>query len=127
VSSSKTNKVFVFGSNLMGIHGAGSAKEAHKNWGAEWGAGSGPTGHAYAIPTKTTPKGPVLEVGVIRDFVRNFLDYARAHPEFEFHCVRIGCGYAGYKEADIAPLFRGAPPNVHLPFEFTSIINPKEK
>lgn len=47
-----SDHIFVFGSNLAGIHGAGSARHAQKHHGAEWLVGSGPTGRAYAIPTK---------------------------------------------------------------------------
>ena len=38
------NEIFVFGSNLAGRHGAGSAKEAIKNWGAKYGVGFGRPG-----------------------------------------------------------------------------------
>lgn len=119
----KDGAIFVFGSNLAGIHGAGSAKEAHKNWGAEWAVGNGRTGRAYAIPTKPAPYQPSLGIPEIKNFVDNFLDYARAHPELEFHCVRIGCGKAGYTDKQMAPLFVGAPPNVKLPFEFKQVID----
>jgi hypothetical protein len=32
-----------------------------------------------------------------------------------FLVTKIGCGLAGLKEADIAPMFRDAPANVGLP------------
>ena len=44
-----------------------------------------------------------------------FLAYARAHPELTFEVTRVGCGLAGYTDADIAPLFKGAPSNCTLP------------
>ncbi len=118
----KDGAIFEFGSNLAGIHGAGSAKEAHVNWGAEWTVGVGRTGRAYAIPTKPAPYQPSLAVEMIAKHVLDFLEYARKHPELEFHCVRIGCGRAGYTDKQMAPLFRGAPSNVKLPFEFTSVL-----
>lgn len=114
--------IFVFGSNLAGIHGAGSAKEAHRNWGAEWGVGSGRTGRAYGIPTKPAPYQPSYAVGMIAKNVLDFIEYAKAHPELEFHVVRIGCGRAGYNDNQMAPLFRGSPENVKLPFEFNFIL-----
>ena len=43
--------IFVFGSNLAGRHGAGSALHAAKRYGAQRGIGEGRTGDAYAIPT----------------------------------------------------------------------------
>lgn len=116
-------KIFVFGSNLAGIHGAGSAREAHTNWGAEWGVGQGRTGRAYAIPTKPAPYQPSLAVSAIAGHVLTFMDYARANPKLEFHCVRIGCGKAGYTDKLMAPLFKDAPDNVMLPFEFNFVLD----
>lgn len=43
--------IFVFGSNLAGRHGAGSALEALKKHGAIYGQGVGRQGNSYAIPT----------------------------------------------------------------------------
>jgi hypothetical protein len=45
-------RIFVFGSNLSGIHGGGAARYAFDNLDAEWGVGEGITGRSYAIPTK---------------------------------------------------------------------------
>ena len=44
-------EIFVFGSNLEGMHMGGAARIAHEKFGAEWGVGDGPTGRCYAIPT----------------------------------------------------------------------------
>lgn len=44
-------EIFVFGSNLAGMHGGGAARVAHRYFGAEWGVGVGSTGQTYAIPT----------------------------------------------------------------------------
>ena len=106
--------IFVFGSNLAGRHGKGAAKFAREQYGAVYGVGEGPTGHAYALPTKdqglrtrTLPN--------IQNSVRTFIAYARSRPDLEFTVTRVGCGLAGYKDTDIAPLFRGAPKNCILP------------
>ena len=114
-------RVFVFGSNLIGYHGAGSAKEAHRNHGAQWGVGSGPTGNAYAIPTKDGVYR-TLPLDRIMRHVGDFRDYAEAHPECEFAVVEIGCGLAGYTPKDIAPLFHSMPPNVKLPLSFQKVL-----
>lgn len=50
------NTVFVFGSNPEGIHGAGAAKTAATQFGAQRGVGEGITGNAYALPTKDLQK-----------------------------------------------------------------------
>lgn len=98
----KTNEVFVFGSNLEGAHGGGAARLAYEKFGAEWGVGVGPTGQCYAIPT--------MQGGVeaIKPYVDDFITYAKQHPENVFYVTRIGCGTAGFKDEEIAPLFAAA-------------------
>lgn len=109
--------IFVFGSNLAGIHGAGSALHAKRFHGAVEGVGEGLTGAAYAIPTKSA-KLNTLTLAQIALHVKRFLDYAREHPEMRFTVVAIGCGLAGYTPEQIAPMFRVAASNVTLPRDF---------
>ncbi len=45
------NEVFVFGSNLQGMHGGGAARKAYKDFGAIMGQGVGLQGQSYAIPS----------------------------------------------------------------------------
>jgi len=106
-------RIFVFGSNEKGTHGAGAAKYAHRVYGARAGDGVGPTGNAYAIPTKILPtrKKRQLLLSDIQADVNAFLVYAREWPEHTFLVSRIGCGLAGYTDAEIAPMFTGAPDN----------------
>lgn len=112
------SRVFVFGSNLKGIHGKGSALVARQNFGAMLGIGEGPMGgdppRCYALPTKIGPyeRMPYATVAL---HVEKFIQYAHEHPELEFDIVRVGCGLAGFSEDDISPLFIGAPANCHLP------------
>lgn len=107
-------EIFVFGSNLAGIHGAGSALHAAKHHGAKRGIGVGRVGNSYAIPTKDR-NFKVLPVHEIEKYVTEFLDHARNCPKDTFKVVRVGCGLAGYKDWQIAPLFTGASDNVILP------------
>jgi hypothetical protein len=109
--------VFVFGSNLAGRHGKGSALEAVKNHGAIRGVGWGRQGDSYAIPTKDFHLR-TLPLPMIQYFCRVFLDHARMHPGDTFKVVEIGCGLAGYKPRQIAPFFDYAPRNVHIPYSF---------
>lgn len=108
--------VFVFGSNLAGRHGKGAALEARQRWGAEYGVGRGRTGNAYAIPTKDHELRP-LPLESIRTYVREFVAYAREHPALRFYVTRVGCGLAGYSEAQIRPMFEGAPENCEFTWE----------
>jgi hypothetical protein len=107
-------KIFVFGSNLAGKHGAGAARAARLEHGARWGVGEGLTGNAYAIPTKDELLRP-RRLRDIRASVERFVAFARARADLEFQVTRVGCGYAGYDDKDIAPMFAGAPDNCELP------------
>lgn len=118
VNSLADNEVFVFGSNLRGWHQGGAAKHAQRYFGAVWGQGVGLQGQSYAIPT--------MQGGVetIKPYVDDFIAFACEHPELRFLVTRIGCGIAGYKDEEIAPLFRKALclDNIILPYEFVKVI-----
>lgn len=103
-------EIFVFGSNLAGIHGAGAAKTAYKKHGARWGMGVGHYGCSYAIPTKDQSI-KTMSLRDVSTFVGAFILYAAAHPEWDFKVTRIGCGLAGFSDAEIAPLFTNATGN----------------
>jgi hypothetical protein len=117
ITSLQPNEVFVFGSNLSGRHGKGAAKTAMR-WGAKYGVGSGPMGQTYAIPTKAVSVYQTLPLERIHSYVLEFLQYAKSHPELSFLVTEIGCGLAGYKPKDIAPMFKGFSDNVILPERF---------
>ena len=114
ITSLRADEVFVFGSNLAGMHGGGAARAAFEKFGAVWGCGVGLQGQSYAIPT--------MQGGVetIKPYVDEFIKFADCHPELTFLVTRIGCGIAGFTDEEIAPLFVRAInlPNVHLPKEF---------
>lgn len=110
-------KIFVFGSNLAGRHGKGAALFARRYRQAVYGNGIGRQGNSYAIPTKDYYLRP-LPLREIRKYVWEFLLYAKRHPELKFEVTRIGCGYAGYTDDEISPMFRNAPPNCFLPDEW---------
>lgn len=113
--------IFVFGSNLAGRHGAGSARHAMQHHGAVYGQGSGLHGHSYAIPTKDS-KLKTLPLFEIRNRVSAFLRFAEDYPLLQFEVVEIGCGLAGYKPEQIAPMFRQTPANVNLSNRFKAIL-----
>ena len=112
-----SKEIFVFGSNLSGIHGAGAAKAAFEDYGARWHVGFGPQGNSFAIPTKDWDI-ETLPLPTITVFVDLFKDYARLNDDFKFRLTAIGCGLAGYAPADIGPMFKGVTSNVVLPLEF---------
>ena len=106
--------IFVFGSNLAGIHGAGAARFAVINHGARYRQGIGLQGNSYAIPTKDHHIN-TLPLEEIRKHVDVFIAFAMEHPELTFEVTRIGCGLAGYTDFQIAPMFEFAPANCQLP------------
>lgn len=114
--------ILVFGSNLAGRHGKGAALWARQNRGAIYGVGVGPQGDAYAIPTKDR-RLRVLPLNVIQSHVATFLAYARQRPGVEFEVTPIGCGLAGYRPDQIAPMFVDAPANVRLPDAFRDVLS----
>ena len=119
----KRNEIFVFGSNLLGIHGSGAAKDA-MSFGAVRGIGIGHEGQTYALPTKDH-KIKTLPLEEIQRFVNEFYDYVVQHPEFIFLITKIGCGLAGYTVEQIAPMFNKFVnlPNARLPKEFVEHLN----
>lgn len=118
ITSLAHNEVFVFGSNLQGSHGGGAAAAAVRYFGAIWGQGVGMQGQSYAIPTMHGG------VDAIRPYVDEFIEYAKGHPELTFLVTRIGCGIAGFRDEEIAPLFTDALDlaNVLLPKTFVSVL-----
>ena len=108
------DEIFVFGSNLEGMHGGGAAALAYRKFGAVWGQGVGLQGMSYGIPT--------MHGGVetIKPYVDEFIDFAKSHPELRFLVTKIGCGIAGFRIEEIAPLFAEAinVKNIVLPREF---------
>lgn len=112
------NQVFVFGSNLAGMHGGGAARIARLRFGAVMGKGVGMQGRSYAIPT--------MQGGTetIRPYVNDFIAYAKEHPELTFLVTPIGCGIAGFEPEDIAPLFEEASnvENIWLPESFWKVL-----
>ena len=102
ITDLEPNEIFVFGSNLAGAHGGGAAAIAWRKFGAVWGEGVGLQGKTYAIPT--------MQGGVetIKPYVDEFIAFAKSKPELTFLVTRIGCGIAGFRDEEIAPLFAEA-------------------
>lgn len=107
ISCLKPNQVFVFGSNMNGFHGAGSAgyasfgvhgnhwrsREYHKKpdgWKGLWnvkgraeGYQEGTAGRSYALPTVSTVKKPLLD-NVVSENITRFYRFAESRPDLEF-------------------------------------------
>lgn len=123
IDSLAANEVFVFGSNLAGQHGAGAAHTALDKFGAVWGAGDGFMGRSYAIPTMHGG------LDAIAPYVDRFIAFAKANPKLKFLVTRIGCGIAGFTDAQMASLFVEAVnvENIYLPQSFWDAIEKSYK
>lgn len=110
--------IFVFGSNRLGVHGAGAARFARLRHGAIYGQGEGLQGTSYALPTKQTPY-VTLGLSEIREHVERFKAFAASRPDLTFNVTPVGCGYAGYSQHQIKPLFEPLPSNCRYSKEWT--------
>lgn len=119
ITTLQPNEIFVFGSNLSGMHGGGAARLAYQKFGAIWGQGVGLQGQSYGIPT--------MQGGVdtIKPYVDAFIEFAKTHPQLKFLVTEIGCGIAGFSVEEIAPLFKLAidVENIYLPERFWMVLN----
>ena len=122
ITELKPKEIFVFGSNLAGAHCGGAAWLAYNRFGAIWGQGTGLQGQSYGIPT--------MQGGVetIRPYVDEFISFAKTRPDLKFYVTQIGCGIAGFKVGEIAPLFQAAVDveNIILPQAFVEVISRPE-
>ena len=119
ITTLQPNEIFVFGSNLSGMHGGGAARLAYQKFGAIGGQGVGLQGQSYGIPT--------MQGGVdtIKPYVDEFIEFAKTHPQLKFLVTEIGCGIAGFSVEEIAPLFKQAieVENIYLPERFWLVLN----
>ena len=96
-------EIFVFGSNLSGIHGAGAAREAYENFRAIWGVGDGIMGQSYVLPTKGKDI-TFIPLSEVETHIKNFLVFAKRNENMCFWMTRVGCGLAGFRDEQIATL-----------------------
>jgi hypothetical protein len=118
VHTASDDRIFVFGSNLQGIHGAGAARYACRELDYPPGVGEGLNLRAYALPTCSEPGVP-LGLEEVRAAVGRFIATAslmkRIVPVMRFFVSEVGCGFAGFTAEQIAPMFEHAPDNCDLP------------
>lgn len=114
ITELQPDDVFCFGSNALGEHYGGAARYAYDHFGAIWGRGEGIQGQSYAIPTLSKAMKP-YSISMLERITGTFIYYAKQHPEKTFLLTKVGCGIAGFSEAEIAPLFKYAPRNVVKP------------
>lgn len=150
ISSLKENQVFVFGSNIFGFHGAGSAGFASfgiagnhwrefeydkkpDGWKGKWnikgvgeGYQEGMEGKSYALPTVTKAGAKrSLSLAQIQLNISKLYDFARQHPELEFLVAQENkIGLNGYRPEEMGQAFRATeiPDNVVFEEEFAKLL-----
>ncbi len=108
LTSLPPNNIFVFGSNIHGMHEGGAARIAYRRFGAEWGVGEGLVAQTYALPTM---EGPLA----FEAASRRFIAMAATRHDLTFWLTKVGCGIAGYDERQVKHWFAAAPLNVIKP------------
>ena len=124
----EANEVFVFGSNLNGVHAGGASLMALRSFGAEWGQTEGLQGKSYAIPTDIRGEAVDNVSAYLKKHIDKFLNYAKSHQDKTFLVTKVGCGNAGFDEEFMAQFFKDAleMKNVRLPREFVEILTKEE-
>lgn len=113
--------IFVFGSNMAGTHAGGAAKIALQHFGATKGVGRGWAGQSFAIPTMNEHLQQ-MPLSQIQYYIDDFKIYVKNHPKMKFFITAVGCGVAGYKVEEIAPMFKGIGRQVIFPSSFRPFV-----
>jgi hypothetical protein len=150
ITKLELNQIFVFGSNLSGFHGAGSAGYASfgvagnrwrefdyanksDGWKGKWnvkgcaeGYQMGEEGASYAIPTvKKAGEKRSLTPQQIENSIRKFYNYARMYPDYEFFVAQENKpGLNGYSPQEMATMYSCAeiPDNVIFEEGFNKLL-----
>lgn len=48
-----------------------------------------------------------MPLSQIQHYIDDFKIYVKHHPKMKFFITAVGCGVAGYKVEEIAPMFKG--------------------
>lgn len=114
ITKLKDREIIVVGTNRMGSHLGGLARQAVDNFGLEWGVDEGLSGKCYAFPTLDLRMKKVSHLEFRQSAVR-FLATTKALPEYTFYLTKIGTGIAGFSEDYVKEFFKECPDNVVKP------------
>ena len=105
ITSLEPNQIIVVGTNTAGMHGAGLAALAARDFGLEAGVGEGLSGKTcYAYPTLNGDLEKRTDAAMKRS-AQQFYATVKALPEKQFLLTKVGCGIAGYDESYMKELF----------------------
>lgn len=123
INKIKQNQIFIFGSNLTGRHGKGSALFAKQKCGAIYGQASGLQGNSYAIITKDLTKKihPSISKDFIIQQIKDLYDFALSDYglKYEFIVAYSGIGenLNNYTNQEMADMFSSYPVPKNIIFE----------
>jgi len=155
ITELKSDEVFVFGSNLDGFHGAGSAGYATFNesgnvwrkynydklpdgtkgkWNVK-GKGKGPQvgeiGKSYALPTVTRAgQKKSLSPEQIKNYIKELYDFINSRLHLKFYIAQdVKVGLNGYSSQEMADMFGSfvIPDNAYFKEEFADLIGKETK
>lgn len=125
------NGIYVFGSNLEGRHGKGSALIAYREFDAEYGNSNGPQGRSYAIITKDLNKRvhPSIPRFYIETQIERLYTCARFNQHMDFYIAYTTMpNLNGYSPQEMAEMFSAwpIPENIVFEEEFSKLLTPKQ-
>jgi hypothetical protein len=120
ITELKDNQIFVFGSNLLGNHLGGAAKQAYEQFGAEWGVGEGLTGQCYAFPTLDKQMNKI-ENKELLEHIKKLIKCCEDNQDKTFLLTAVGTGICGHTHNHMICLFNRfeLPKNLVMPLEWT--------
>lgn len=123
------NQIFVFGSNVDGWHGAGTAKIALEKFGAIYGKGYGLNGQSYGLVTVDLKerRAPSRTKDQIKKEIDLLYQFAKIKNDKEFLIAytATGTNLNGYSSAEMAKMFASfkIPNNVIFEDEFSRLVD----
>ena len=108
--------IYVFSTNLAGLHCSPTARHAMEHKGAVWGRGFGPQGMAWAIPTKDWD-GDALPLYRVSPFIHEFILFAMHNDDMKFFVTALDI-----PAKDVVTYFKQSPANVMLPPEYEELL-----
>jgi hypothetical protein len=112
ITELKPNEIIVVGTNMLGNHYGGAAKQAYDNFGALWGEGFGSLGgQSYGIVTLNESMQKV-SIGYIEQQAVKLRIIAGSNLNKRFLLTPVGTGIAGFTYEEIKPLFEDLPGNI---------------
>lgn len=111
------NEIYVFASNLAGLHRETYSQVAIQLYGAETGTYLGLLGSSYAIPVKDRFVRP-LTIEEIRKYVAAFKEFTLSRPDLNFYVVRLDNCTKLLNTWQVAMLFVGCGKNCRFPVQW---------